>query len=285
MTSRRSEPLDLAAAHPVAGFVARLRQRLDELVDPARTRPVWAMDPAELRYVLGELATATAQLESVRLQVLAEADRTGATGAEASASAAEWVAHRTRQRRVHARSDLRLAQALEHHTATAEAMATGEVNPDQARVIVRAVDRLPTAGDFAVEATQRVAAEEHLVGLAADLRREGARGPRRAGPRGRRARPGRGLRGSAARGPGGSRRPQDVADDGAHARRAVPGPVHRPGAARRDPVQGDPGAVLTHPVRRGRHRHRPPHPGASRRGVHPAPRGAARRRPAHRGRW
>ena len=57
--------------------------RLDELVDPARTRPVWAMTEGELRYVLTELATATTQLESVRLQVLAEADRTSATGAEA----------------------------------------------------------------------------------------------------------------------------------------------------------------------------------------------------------
>lgn len=52
---------DAASAHPVAGFVARLRGRLGELVDPARTRPVWGMIERELRYVLTELATATAQ--------------------------------------------------------------------------------------------------------------------------------------------------------------------------------------------------------------------------------
>lgn len=153
------------SGHPLAEFTTRLRARLDQLTTSA-ARPVWAMDAAEQRQVLTGLATATAQLEALRLQVLAEADRTGATGAEASASAAEWVAHHTRQRRTHARSDLRLARALEHHPATATGMATGAVNADQARVIVRSVDRLPTKGDFAVDAEQRVAAEQHLVDLA-----------------------------------------------------------------------------------------------------------------------
>ncbi len=40
------------------------------------------------------------------------------------------------------------------------------MNADQARVIVRSVDRLPTRGEFAVDADQRVAAERHLVALA-----------------------------------------------------------------------------------------------------------------------
>ena len=47
-------------------------------------------------------------------------------------------------------------------------MAAGGVNADQARVIVRSLDRLPTTGDFAVTPEQRVTAEKHLVGLAAD---------------------------------------------------------------------------------------------------------------------
>ncbi len=104
-----------AGGHPLAEFTTRLRARLDQLTATS-ARPVWAMDPAEQRHVLSDLAVATAQLEALRLQVLAEADRSGATGAEASASAAEWVAHHTRQRRVHARSDLRLARALEQHS-------------------------------------------------------------------------------------------------------------------------------------------------------------------------
>ena len=154
-----------AGGHPLAEFTTRLRTRLDQLTATS-ARPVWAMDPAEQRHVLSDLAVATAQLEALRLQVLAEADRSGATGAEASASAAEWVAHHTRQRRVHARSDLRLARALEQHRDTAAAMASGVVNADQARVIVRSLDRLPSRGEFAVDADQRAAAERHLVALA-----------------------------------------------------------------------------------------------------------------------
>ena len=45
-------------------------------------------------------------------------------------------------------------------------MASGSVNADQARVIVRSVDRLPARGDFAVDADPRRAAERHLVALA-----------------------------------------------------------------------------------------------------------------------
>ncbi len=191
-----------AGGHPLAEFTTRLRARLDQLT-ASSARPVWAMDPAEQRHVLSDLAVATAQLEALRLQVLAEADRSGATGAEASASAAEWVAHHTRQRRVHARSDLRLARALEHHIATAAAMAAGVVNADQARVIVRSVDRLPSRGEFAVDADQRVAAERHLVALARHHDAKRARGPRGPVVRGRRPRPGRGVRGPAAGGPGG----------------------------------------------------------------------------------
>ncbi|KQT91621.1 hypothetical protein ASG49_11510 [Marmoricola sp. Leaf446] len=154
------------SGHPLAEFTTRLRDRLDALTDPAQSRPVWALDAAEQRHVLTELAAATAQLEALRLQVLAEADRSGATGAEASASAAEWVASQTRQRRSHARSDLKLARSLEQHQPTASGLAAGVVNADQARVIVRSVDRLPIDGDFAIDPDRRLAAEHHLVALA-----------------------------------------------------------------------------------------------------------------------
>ncbi|WP_235562079.1 hypothetical protein, partial [Marmoricola sp. Leaf446] len=60
-----------AGGHPLAEFTTRLRTRLDQLTTPA-ARPVWAMDAAEQRQVLTDLATATAQLDALRLQVLAE---------------------------------------------------------------------------------------------------------------------------------------------------------------------------------------------------------------------
>ena len=47
-------------------------------------------------------------------------------------------------------------------------MAAGRVNEPQGRVIVHALRRLPTSGEFATTAEQRTHAEEHLVGLAAD---------------------------------------------------------------------------------------------------------------------
>jgi len=147
-------------------FGGRLLARLGELT-ASSARPMWSLTAAESRRVLVDLATAANQLEALRLGVLAEADRTGATGAEAAASAAEWVAAATRQRRAHARADLALARSLEGRRRVAAGMAAGVVNHDQARVITRALDRLPSTGVFAVTADQRDAAELHLVRLAA----------------------------------------------------------------------------------------------------------------------
>jgi hypothetical protein len=150
--------------HPVHEFAARLGGRLDQL---AHT-PVWSMSPAEQRETLVDLARAEAQLAALRLRVLAEADRSGATDTEAAASAADWVAGETKQTRTTARADLKLARGLEQHQLVADALAAGRANPSQARTIVEAVDLLPTSGEFAVSVEQRVRAEAHLVGLVSD---------------------------------------------------------------------------------------------------------------------
>jgi Domain of unknown function (DUF222) len=151
-------------SHPVVEFAHQLTDRLDQLA----TRPVWSMSPAEQRDALRELARAEAQLSALNLRVLAEAERSGAGEERAAASAADWVAVETRQTRISARSDLKLATALEHHPLVSSAMDSGAVNVAQARAIVTAVDRLPTSGEFAVSAEQREQAEAHLVKLAAD---------------------------------------------------------------------------------------------------------------------
>jgi hypothetical protein len=163
--------------HPVTDFAARLRGRLEDLAEVA----TWTMRPAEQRDALRDLTRAEAQLAALRLRVLAEADRSGATDTEAPVSAADWLAGETQQTRPAARSDLNLARALDqHHPLLAAALASGRANPAQARVIVQALDLLPTAGEFAVTAEQREQAETHLVALAADhdahaLRRLGHR--------------------------------------------------------------------------------------------------------------
>ena len=151
-------------AHPVAEFAGRLSAGLDELADVA----TWTMSPAEQRAALKDLAKAEAQLTAMRLRVLGEAERSGATDAQAAASAADWLAVEMRQTRLAARSDQKLTKALEQHQQLATALGAGRANVAQARAIVKVLDRLPSTGEFAVAQEQRQQAEEHLVGLAAE---------------------------------------------------------------------------------------------------------------------
>ena len=150
-------------SHPVPEFAGRLCARLEQLGEVA----TWTMRPEEQRQALTDLAQAEAQLAALRLRILAEADRSGATAEQAASSAAEWLAVTTRQTRVACRSDLKLAKALETHGVLGGAMARGEVNEAQCRAIVKSLEQLPTSGEFAVSADQLARAEEHLVGLAA----------------------------------------------------------------------------------------------------------------------
>ncbi|GAB3664998.1 hypothetical protein GCM10027596_30390 [Nocardioides korecus] len=155
-----------APAHPLVDLVDRLRTRLDRLTGPG-ARPVWGLTDPEKRHVLVELAAITNQLDAVRLDVLAEAERTGATDASGARSAADWVAIETRQRRAHARADLSLASHLETHRPLHDAVAAGGVSIDQARAIITSLDLLPSTGDLAVTPEERREAEEWLIGQAA----------------------------------------------------------------------------------------------------------------------
>ena len=156
-----SQPVD--RIHPVASFAARAGQRLVELA----SYPVWSMSPEEQRRTLAELARVETQVAALRLRVLAEAERSGATGADGSASAADWMAMETRQTRHAARADLKLATALERLGHLGAALDAGAVNVPQARAILTALDRIPATGEYAVTDEQRDAAERHLVALAA----------------------------------------------------------------------------------------------------------------------
>ena len=157
-----SQPVD--HLHPVVDFAHRLRERLDSVAKV----PLWSMTEEQQRDALTTLAQAEAQLDALKLGLLAEADRSGATTETGAGTAADWIAIETRQVRRDARSDLRLAQAVERHEVLSAAMADGKVNVAQARAIVAALDRLPTTGDFAVGAEQRTEAETYLVSLADD---------------------------------------------------------------------------------------------------------------------
>jgi hypothetical protein len=158
-----TEPIDPGhQAQAVLEFAHRLTDRLEKL----SCTPVWSMSPAEQRDTLRELAKAEVQLSALWLRVLAEAERSGAGAERAAASVADWVAIETRQTRISARSDLKLATALEDHPVLEAGLSAGTANLAQARVIVKALDRLPVTGEFAVSAEQRASAERHLVDLA-----------------------------------------------------------------------------------------------------------------------
>ena len=109
-----------------------------------------SMTPEQKRDALVSLTQDVAQLEALRLRVLAEAEQSEATVDSGARSAADWLAVETRQVRRDARSELRLAEKLERYEVLASAVARGEVNLAQTRAIVAALERLPRTGGFAV---------------------------------------------------------------------------------------------------------------------------------------
>ena len=71
-----SQPTDtLTRVHPVADFAVRASARLAELASV----PVWSMTPDEQRQSLVGLTRVESQIAALKLQVLAEADRSGHT--------------------------------------------------------------------------------------------------------------------------------------------------------------------------------------------------------------
>ena len=199
-----SQPVD--RLHPVLDFAHRLRERLDSIAQV----PLWSMTAEQQRDALTTLAQAQAQLDALKLRLLAEADRSGATTETGAGTAADWIAVETRQVRRDARSDLRLAQALERHDVLSAAMAEGRVNTAQARAIVAALDKLPTTGEFAVDTEQRRSRRDAPGRAGRAPRRESTPDPGRPDLRGDRPRPRREVRRPGARG---RRSPRAAADD------------------------------------------------------------------------
>ena len=162
MSTTPTPPGEETRDHVIARFSGAALRAFERVA----TAPAWSMSPAEQRTTLLELDRLTSALAELRLRLLAAADK-GDVGAECGASStAGWVAHATRQVRPSVSSDVRLAKALdERFELTRAAMASGRVNPDQARVIVHAVDDLPDD----LEPEWRARAEAHLVESAGEV--------------------------------------------------------------------------------------------------------------------
>ena len=153
----------LTRVHPVVDFAHRLDVELDDLA----ATPVWSLTPEEQCEALELLARDQAKLDALKLRLLTEADRSGATSAHGDGTAADWLSRETRQTRGQTRADLRLGKKLETYAALSAALDNASVNTAQARVLVTALDRLPTRGEFALSTEQVEQAERHLVAQAA----------------------------------------------------------------------------------------------------------------------
>ncbi|MBD3925055.1 DUF222 domain-containing protein [Nocardioides cavernae] len=133
------------------------------------------MTVSEKAAALRELVAAEAQLVELRLRILADAGDLAAD--TAAKDAAGWLAQHTRTSYADARSDLRLAGALDRERpAVAAAMREGAASLARARVIDRALRLLPAG----VGAETVAAAEAHLVDRAGEF------GPKELGRIGRR---------------------------------------------------------------------------------------------------
>ncbi|MDF1605992.1 HNH endonuclease signature motif containing protein [Nocardioides sp. YIM 152315] len=146
--------------HRVSAAVAHVHAELDAVTDAS----VWSMDAAETGQTLTALTRARARLAELEARVAAHADDLHVGSEVGASSAANWLAHQTRATRAEAHRAVRFGHDLEQHTLTRDALATGDVLAEQARVILRWVDRLPTD----LGADTRGKAEQHLLAQAKD---------------------------------------------------------------------------------------------------------------------
>ena len=147
--------------HPLHVFAGRLSAALSELAGAS----MLSLGVSETVETTLELTTATAQLRALQLAVLALADDLDVARSVDATTTAGWLRSLVPITGPAATRDLRFAAALgrEGHTSVATGLGEGRVLPDQAQVIVTAVDALPAS----VGPEDRRKAEEHLLDLAA----------------------------------------------------------------------------------------------------------------------
>jgi hypothetical protein len=124
--------------HPILTATTLIDEALKAVADANPT----FMPTTDKAAALRELVRIESRVAELRMRILADADDLAAeSGAR---DAAGWLADATRTRFEDARSDLRLATALERRwVVLGAAVRDGRVNTDQARVIARCLDDLP----------------------------------------------------------------------------------------------------------------------------------------------
>jgi hypothetical protein len=169
--------MTVQAIRPEGQVLAGLAQAR-RAVEEAAAVPAGSLSDEELIRAVEGTSVLENQAASLKLALLGEAERRrlakrlGATGTDA------WAASLTGTTRGVMAGGIALARLLEdRYHATREAFAAGGINEAQARVIVRAAERLPKT----VSEEQRRAAEAGLVAKA--VHGMDAKGLRRAGRR------------------------------------------------------------------------------------------------------
>ncbi|MDP3969160.1 MAG: DUF222 domain-containing protein [Nocardioides sp.] len=141
-------------------LLARAAEIAAAVADAAGLNPLY-LSAREKEELLLELSSSVDRLEALRMQVLAVADDVAAE--HGARSAGRWVAHLRRDRAAKHANAEQLGAALDRrHPRVGEAARAGRVTLEQARVIVRALDKV---GDAASPELQE-RATEHLLGLA-----------------------------------------------------------------------------------------------------------------------
>ncbi len=105
--------------------------------------PLWTLAERESEELLVEVTRLRSRVAELELRIAAHADRVDVGAREGATSTASWWAHHTRLTRAEAHRRMRLARRLDDHEPVADALATGDLNPDQAAVILDALESLP----------------------------------------------------------------------------------------------------------------------------------------------
>ena len=153
-----------AAVHPLEAMTSALEAATTDAMGAA----AWTLSPRQLTELLPRLARVERQLGAARLALLAEADRHQVGDPLGYAETAGWWAAVTRATKPAARRQVKLARRLDadEHEPTRTAALAGAVSTDQASVIIKAVEDLPT--DL-TDPALRTKAENHLIEFAANL--------------------------------------------------------------------------------------------------------------------
>lgn len=134
----------------------------DELhacLDRVSSFPVDRLDGEGLGELLRSLTRAEARIAALRLQVLAEAERTKAAESVGAASTGAWAARLANADQATAQRQVGLAHDLDRRPAARTALADGAISAEHAAVIMQADRQLPAR----VSAEQRDVVEAALV--------------------------------------------------------------------------------------------------------------------------